>query len=152
MSYFNSCACICVCMYCMIRPEWAITCLFTQIPASSKLAENPPQYYLELVACLCVFLGCQVVIALTHAAISYPLQELLSGLFRQVFWISYSHSLCQLLCDGQVLRHTQLQGLKVLSCTYTNEKTHTYKYVRMNWYFHVQVMSVTNGYLLGRHQ
>lgn len=43
------------------------------------------QYYLELVACLCVFLSGQVIIALTHAAVSYALQQPLSGLLRQVY-------------------------------------------------------------------
>lgn len=44
-----------------------------------------PQYYLQLVARLCVFLGGQVVVALTDAAVRYPLQQLLSGILRQVF-------------------------------------------------------------------
>lgn len=79
------------------------------------------QYYLELVACLCVFFGGQVIVALTHAAFSYALQQLLPGLFRQVFWIGYSHSLCQLFCDGQVLIQTQVQGLMILLFMHTSK-------------------------------
>lgn len=40
--------------------------------------------HLEFVASLCVFLCCQVVVALTHAAVSDLLQQFLTGLLRQV--------------------------------------------------------------------
>lgn len=72
------------------------------------------QTYLQLVAGLCVFLCCQVIIALTHAALRYALQQLLSSLVRQIFAVGYSQFLCQLLCDGQVLGNAQLQGLMIL--------------------------------------
>lgn len=64
-----------------------------------------------------------MVIALTHAAVSYALKQLLADLFRHVR-VGQGHSLCQLLCDCQVLAHAQLQGLMVLdTCSCTKVKT-----------------------------
>lgn len=77
-------------------------------------SSDAPQSYLQLVASLCVFLCCQVIIALTHAALCKALQQLLSSLVRQIFAVGYSQFLRQLLCDGQVLRNAQLQGLIIL--------------------------------------
>lgn len=65
-------------------------------------------FYLRLVSCLCVFLGGQVVVALTHAAVSNPLQYVLAILLSQSLRVGHGHSLSHLLCDGQVLVDTQL--------------------------------------------
>lgn len=87
-------------------------------------------HYLGFVSRLRVFLGGQVIVALTHAAVGDALQQLLPGLFRQILWICDGHSLRQALCDGQVLGDAQLQRLMVLCSWTTHRKKTKQKHMR----------------------